>query len=306
MWITSSKMKKTYTLLLILSLIFLKLGAQIHEPVKFETELKPLSIGEAEIIFTATIDTGWHVYSTDLAGGGPISATLTLDKIEGAELLGKLAPRGNEIARFDKVFKMNVRYFEKSGQFVQKIRITQATYDIEGYLEYGVCNDESCLPPMQFPIHCSGKRIPAETGKNDSIESIPIEKTAEASVIQQTIADEYWTPVIDELKAFGETVSQKDRTWIYILFAGFAGGLLALFTPCVWPVIPMTVSFFLKRSDNKKKGTRDAFIYGISIIVIYVALGLAVTLIFGANALNSLSTNAIFNIIFFLMLIAFA
>ncbi|KAA6331438.1 Thiol:disulfide interchange protein DsbD, partial [termite gut metagenome] len=295
-------MKKTYLLLLILSLIFIKLDAQIYEPVIYETELKSLSTDEAEILFTATIEAGWHIYSTDLADG-PISATFNLDKIEGAELVGKLAPRGNEIAKFDEMFGMNVRYFEKSGQFVQKIKITQETYDIEGYLEYGACNDENCLPPMQIPIHFSGKRNPAEIKKKDRVASIPAEKTTE---IQPTVTTDYWTPVIEELKAFGETTSQKDRTWIYIFFAGFAGGLLALFTPCVWPIIPMTVSFFLKRSDNKTKGIRDAVMYGISIIVIYVALGLAVTLLFGANALNSLSTNAIFNIIFFLMLIVFA
>jgi thiol:disulfide interchange protein DsbD len=283
-------MKKTL-LLLILSLIFFKLSAQIHEPVKFEVDLKSLSADEdAEIIFTATIDAGWHVYSTDLTGG-PIAATFNLDSIEGAELLGKLTPRGNEIAKFDKIFKMNVRYLEKSGQFVQKIRITQPTYHIEGYLEYGACNDENCLPPLQVPIHYSGDGNPANSRKNDSI--------------QQAIANDYWTPVIDELRAFGGT-SQKESTWIYIFLTGFAGGLLALFTPCVWPVIPMTVSFFLKRSGNKRKGIRDALIYGISIIAIYLALGLAVTLIFGANALNAISTGAIFNVIIFLMLIVFA
>ncbi|KAA6344823.1 Thiol:disulfide interchange protein DsbD [termite gut metagenome] len=288
-------MKKLYTLLpiLLLTVVF-RLDAQIYEPVKFETELKSLSADEAEILFTATIDAGWRMYSTDLADG-PIAATFNIDKIEGAELLGILTPRGNEIAKFDKIFEMNVRYFEKNGQFVQKIKITQATYDIEGYLEYGACNDENCLPPMEIPIHFSGKG-----------NAVKAQETAETSVLQQTVANDYWTPVIDELRAFGETTSQKDRTWIYIFFAGFAGGLLALFTPCVWPIIPMTVSFFLKRSDNKKKGIRDAVMYGIFIIFIYVALGLAVTLIFGANALNSLSTNAIFNIIFFLMLIAFA
>ncbi|KAA6351291.1 Thiol:disulfide interchange protein DsbD [termite gut metagenome] len=285
-------MKKIVNLLLLVLFLFIsKVNAQIYEPVKFQTQLKTLSAGEAEIIFTATIDAGWHIYSTDLTGG-PISATFHTDKMEGVELLDKLIPRGNEISKFDKLFGINVRYFEKNAQFVQKIKIAKIPYHIEGYLEYGACNDESCLPPTQVPIYFSEKEKIMPEKKNDNF--------------QQSDTKDYWIPVINELKKIGETPSQKNNTWIYILLTGFAGGLLALFTPCVWPIIPMTVSFFLKRSDNKKKAIRDAIAYGISIILIYLTLGLLVTLIFGANALNTLSTNAIFNIFFFLLLILFA
>ncbi|KAA6318493.1 Thiol:disulfide interchange protein DsbD, partial [termite gut metagenome] len=278
-------------LLLVLFLVISEVNAQIYEPVKFQTQLKTLSADEAEIIFTAAIDAGWHIYSTDLTGG-PISATFHTDKIEGVELLGKLTPRGDEVLKFDKIFGMNVRYFERKAQFVQKIKITKTPYHIEGYLEYGACNDESCLPPMQVPVYFAEKEKPTPVKKNDNF--------------QQSDTKDYWIPVINELKKFGETPSQKENTWIYILLTGFVGGLLALLTPCVWPIIPMTVSFFLKRSENKKKAIRDAITYGISIIIIYLAMGLLVTLIFGANALNTLSTNAIFNIIFFLILIFFA
>ncbi|KAA6349558.1 Thiol:disulfide interchange protein DsbD [termite gut metagenome] len=285
-------MKKLFNLFLLVFFLFIsKVNAQIYEPVKFQTQLKTLSTNEAEIIFTATIDAGWHIYSTDLTGG-PIPATFHTEKIEGVELLDKLTPRGNEISKFDKFFGINVRYFERNTQFVQKIKITKIPYHIEGYLEYGVCNNETCLPPMQVSVYFSEKEKTIPVKKNDNF--------------QQSDTKDYWIPVINELKKFGETPSQKDNTWIYILLTGFAGGLLALFTPCVLPIIPMTVSFFLKRSDNKKKAIRDAIIYGISIIIIYLTLGLLVTLIFGANALNTLSTNAIFNIIFFLILILFA
>lgn len=317
-------MKKKFLLsCLLIIMAWLPSFAQIQEPVKFKTELKTISDTEAQIVFTGNIDAGWHVYSTDLPSGGPISATFNVEKIQGAELMGKLTPQGKEIENFDKVFEMKLRYFENTATFVQKFKITDASYQIEGYLEYGACNDENCLPPTEVPFSFSGKgnaatatvatsKTKAETVNQPAAENSVAETTAIDSATTVALSDnetsvqDYWTPVIKELNSYGETTSQQDRSWIYIFFAGFIGGLLALFTPCVWPIIPMTVSFFLKRSKDKKKGIRDAWTYGASIVVIYVALGLAITLIFGASALNALSTNAVFNILFCLMLIIFA
>lgn len=317
-------MKKKFLLsCLLIIMAWLPSFAQIQEPVKFKTELKTISDTEAQIVFTGNIDAGWHVYSTDLPSGGPISATFNVEKIQGAELMGKLTPQGKEIENFDKVFEMKLRYFENTATFVQKFKITDASYQIEGYLEYGACNDENCLPPTEVPFSFSGKgnaatatvatsETKAETVNQPAAEKSVAETTAIDSAATVALSDnetsvqDYWTPVIKELNSYGETTSQQDRSWIYIFFAGFIGGLLALFTPCVWPIIPMTVSFFLKRSKDKKKGIRDAWTYGASIVVIYVALGLAITLIFGASALNALSTNAVFNILFCLMLIIFA
>ena len=317
-------MKKKFLLsCLLIIMAWLPSFAQIQEPVKFKTELKTISDTEAQIVFTGNIDAGWHVYSTDLPSGGPISATFNVEKIQGAELMGKLTPQGKEIENFDKVFEMKLRYFENTATFVQKFKITDASYQIEGYLEYGACNDENCLPPTEVPFSFSGKgnaatatvatsETKAETVNQPAAENSVAETTAIDSATTVALSDnetsvqDYWTPVIKELNSYGETTSQQDRSWIYIFFAGFIGGLLALFTPCVWPIIPMTVSFFLKRSKDKKKGIRDAWTYGASIVVIYVALGLAITLIFGASALNALSTNAVFNILSCLMLIIFA
>ena len=317
-------MKKKFLLsCLLIIMAWLPSFAQIQEPVKFKTELKTISDTEAQIVFTGNIDAGWHVYSTDLPSGGPISATFNVEKIQGAELMGKLTPQGKEIENFDKVFEMKLRYFENTATFVQKFKITDASYQIEGYLEYGACNDENCLPPTEVPFSFSGKgnaatatvatsETKAETvnqpaAENSVAETTAIDSTATVALSDnETSVQDYWTPVIKELNSYGETTSQQDRSWIYIFFAGFIGGLLALFTPCVWPIIPMTVSFFLKRSKDKKKGIRDAWTYGASIVVIYVALGLAITLIFDASALNALSTNAVFNILFCLMLIIFA
>ncbi|MDE6217328.1 cytochrome c biogenesis protein CcdA [Bacteroides sp.] len=303
---------------LLLCMLAVAVRAQIQEPVKFKSELKTLADNEAEIVFIATIDKGWHVYSTDLGDGGPISATFNVEKITGAEVVGKLKPVGKEISSFDKLFEMQVRYFEHTAQFVQKLKLTGDAYQVEGYLEYGACNDENCLPPTQVPFKFSGKAegvakaVAAET-KTDEPETAS-DTTADAVVggaeapTEIVVAEkaDLWKPVINELKSLGETTSQEDMSWIYIFITGFVGGLLALFTPCVWPIIPMTVSFFLKRSKDKKKGIRDAWTYGASIVVIYVTLGLAITLIFGASALNALSTNAVFNILFCLMLVVFA
>ena len=325
---------------LLLSFVVYALQAQIKDPVKFKTELTPLSDTEAEVVFTAAIDKGWHVYSTDLGDGGPISATFNVDNKSGVELVGKLKPVGKEVATFDKLFEMKVRYFENTAKFVQKVKFTGGAYAIEGYLEYGACDDESCLPPTQVPFKFSGvakagnaaatkteqskaeqpeqkvvdkadkKEEATSVASKDSsamMELVPATTTEAATDIQPAVASsELWKPVISDLQALGEEHGQEDMSWIYIFITGFLGGLLALFTPCVWPIIPMTVSFFLKRSKDKKKGIRDAWTYGASIVVIYVALGLAITLIFGASALNALSTNAIFNILFFLMLVIFA
>ena len=321
--------KTTFLSLLLFFVCAVTAMAQMQDPVHFKSELKQISGTEAEIVFTATIDDGWHVYSTDLPDGGPISATFNVDKIEGAELVGKLTPVGKEENKFDQMFQMQVRFFEHNAKFVQKLKITGATFSIEGYMQYGACNDQNCLPPTDVNFSFKGKgdakaaaATPAPSKKDEAV----VTETSEAQEADTLAADataandsvaagahaavsgdsDLWTPVIKELNVFDNHTESSNNSWLYIFFAGFVGGLIALFTPCVWPIIPMTVSFFLKRTSDKKRGIRDAWTYGASIVVIYVALGLAITLIFGASALNSLSTNAIFNIFFFLMLVVFA
>lgn len=314
---------KKMTLFLMLSLVVWSLQAQIQDPVKFQSEWKTVSADEAEIVFTATIDDGWHVYSTDLDDGGPISASFNAEKLAGVEVVGKLKPIGKEVSTFDRLFEMKVRYFEHTARFVQKLKLKGGAYQIEGYLEYGACNDENCLPPTKVPFKFTGKTgetaqtvvatvpdnetpAPQASAAVDNVFGTQPDEAGSPADMDATAKEDLWKPVISELKTLGETTSQEDMSWIYIFITGFVGGLLALFTPCVWPIIPMTVSFFLKRSKDKKKGIRDAWTYGASIVVIYVALGLAITLIFGASALNALSTNAVFNILFCLMLVIFA
>ena len=268
--------------------------AQMHDPIKCETSWKMVSDGVAELRIAATIDAGWHLYSTELEDG-PTAATLVIENIKGASLDGKLGFEGKEITKYDDMFGMEVRYFENKVTFLQRFAIDSDDYTVQGYFQYGACDDQSCLPPTNVEFNFKGQQT------TDNSQQLTANSQQPSSPFGAL-----WEPVIDELgqpKGTADTANQS--LWVIFLL-GLAGGLVALVTPCVWPIIPMTVSFFLKRSGDKKKGRRDAYIYGISIVVIYVLLGLFVTLVFGASALNALSTAAIPNLFFFLLLVVFA
>ena len=287
-------MIKRMSALLSLLCVAMMTFAQMHEPIKCETSWKVAGDGVAELRISATIDAGWHLYSTELEDG-PTAATLVVETINGARLDGKLGFEGKEIEKYDDMFGMDVRYFENKVTFVQRFAIESDDYTVQGYFQYGACDDQSCLPPTNVEFSYKGQQSTANSQQltaNSQQPSSPF--------------GALWEPVISELgqpKGTADTANQS--LWIIFLL-GLAGGLVALVTPCVWPIIPMTVSFFLKRSGDKKKGRRDAYIYGVSIVVIYVLLGLFVTLVFGASALNALSTAAIPNLFFFLLLVVFA
>ena len=286
----------------------LMVQAQIVDPVHFTSDLRMLDGDKGEIVFSATIDSGWHVYSTDLTDG-PIAATFNQVKMEGVELVGKLQPRGKEVKQFDKMFDMELRYFEHKATFVQRVRFTQPKYVIDCYLEYGACNDEMCMPPSQVELRRQGEWKGAEKAAATVVEEHAEAETKDtASLTADTLQAD--TAQVAALPA-PPTASASDNvlghSLLYILFMGFIGGLLAVCMPCIWPIIPMTVSFFLKRSkDDKQRGIRDALTYGASIIVIYLALGLLVTALFGSDTLNAMSTNAVFNVFLFVLLVAFA
>ena len=310
----------------ILFLIALSTMAQMMDPVHFTSQLKQLKEGEAELVFSATIDPGWHVYSTNLGNDGPISASFNTVKMEGAEPVGKLQARGSEIKKYDKLFDMELRYFEKAVTFVQKIRFTKPQYDIDCYVEYGACNDEACLPPSEASLKAKGKSPVATEEAKDAKAKEEVKEDVEVvekdTIVAQndtvsamaTEGNDLWQPVVDELKAMGGSDNITDHSLLYILLMGFIGGLLAVCMPCIWPIIPMTVSFFLKRAKTDKKtmvstnrqGIKDAIAYGLSIIVIYLGLGLLVTALFGSDTLNAMSTNAVFNIFLFVLLVVFA
>ena len=330
-------MKKLFSILL---LVFATLAvqAQIHQPVKWKIKLEDSKTAEKEIVFTATIEKGWHLYDMNLPEGGPVSTSFTFETLQGAELIGQPVSNIKPTVVYDEQFAMDLRWFPGAVTFTQKVKILDPKkFKIEGEVEFMVCNDETCLPPDRESFAFDSKNtkltLPAEAPvveKEDVTKEQPdtnlvveegktlttpdpVAKEEKVIVNPEKITNALtndaalWTPVIDELKAFGDTtVTATDTSWLFIFFAGFLGGLIALLTPCVWPMIPMTVSFFLKRTKDRKKAIRDALTYGLSIIVIYLVMGLLITGIFGASALNDLSTNAIFNIIFFLLLVVFA
>ena len=288
---------------LVAVLLTLGVYGQMQEPAHFTSQLKMLGGDEAEITFRATIDEGWHVYATDLGSDGPISATFHSVKMEGVETVGKLRTRGSVTKQFDRIFGMELRYFEHQATFVQKVRFTRPQYAIDCYLEYGACNDMMCLPPSQVEFKKTGRVTLTDTS------SLPLASADSPAMADSTVAatsDGLWAPVIDELRSEGGADNLTDRSLFYILLMGFIGGLLAVLMPCIWPIIPMTVSFFLKRGKDKGRGLRDALIYGASIVVIYLTLGLLVTALFGSDTLNALSTNAVFNVLLFLLLVVFA
>ena len=327
---------------IILALIALVAQAQILTPVKWKIKLDDKGgAPEKEIVFTATADKGWHLYDMNLPEGGPVSTSFTFETLNGAELIGQPVPSVKPTTVYDEQFAMNLRWYPGTVSFIQKLKVTDpAKFKVEGEVEFMACNDETCLPPDQIPFSFDKKSIHVDPALAANSSTTEVDKE-DATTVQpdtQVVAEDaselntpdptaketpattspkasdsltdspnLWSPVIDQLKAFGDsTVSAADTSWLFIFFAGFLGGLIALLTPCVWPMIPMTVSFFLKRTKDRKKAIRDAITYGLSIIVIYLVMGLLITGIFGASALNDLSTNAIFNILFFLLLVVFA
>ena len=291
--------------------------AQLHNPVHFRVERHNLSDGEIEIVFTGTIEEGWHIYGTDIADGGPTRAELNVEEARGLKPIGMLVAKGHVQHKLDELFGMEVTYMEGTAKFVQRFQVTEPTYEVVGYLTYGACDDKNCLPPTNVEFSFAGsvehtgtteaieKKIALQEKKEGVVTAYPIDSVSSVS------ENSLWSPVIDELSTFPSNAispyveGRKGLLWIFLL--GFLGGFAALLTPCVWPIIPMTVSFFLKRNgENHRRGVRDAITYGLSIVVIYIALGLLVTMVFGASALNAMSTNALFNIFFFLLLVVFA
>ena len=320
-------------LFLLFSFVLLAVTAA-QAQVKFSVSTKRVSPTEIDVVFTGNIASGWHVYGTDIAPGGPTVATFGTDVLKGAKLKGALRPGAGLKRKQDPIFDMPVSYFEHTAQFTQRIELTEKQYEVKGYLRYGACNDENCLPPTTVEMSAKGadgpekaaaEAAPATAEKQTETEAeakelVPamtdtattvLSETAAAPAQAQTAAldsatiRQLWTPVTDKLQALGESHGAAGKGLLLIFGLGFLGGLLALVTPCVWPIIPMTVSFFLKRNSDRAKGIRDALTYGASIVVIYVLLGLVITSLFGASALNDLSTDAFFNIAFFLMLVLF-
>ncbi len=295
-------MTKKLILTLLAAVVYVAAFAQIYEPVKWSYKLNMTSPATADIQIRATIDEGWHLYGLNIPEDGPKATSVVFEKIENATKVGELQALSKLHKAQDANFNMELSWYTDEAVFVQKIKFKDpAKVRVKGYVEFMSCNDESCLPPAKNQFNLGAPAAKAQIVATSDTTVVSVKTPATVSTT------DYWTPVINELKNFGATEGSAGTTSLWFIFlAGLLGGFLALFTPCVWPIIPMTVSFFLKRSENKKRGQRDAVLYGLAIIFIYVTLGILITLIFGASALNSLSTNAIFNLLFFALLIVFA
>ncbi|MDR2968732.1 MAG: thioredoxin family protein [Tannerellaceae bacterium] len=300
-----------------LSIFTLTAQARIFESVKWNINLEDTGRPDKAIIFTATCLPGWHLYDMNLPEGGPVSTSFTFETVVGAEITGNPTPSVEPVSVYDEQFGMELRWFGGTVSFRQPFKVTDTkTFKIEGELEYMACNDETCTPPERVEFSFDGKQIKTDSlaaeeetaGETAPVELRPTVLATNVEAVSELSDNRtLWEPVIDEMKAYGDpTVSATDTSWIFIFLAGFLGGLIALLTPCVWPMIPMTVSFFLKRAKDRTKAIRDALTYGVSIIAIYLVMGLLITGIFGASALNDLSTNAVFNILFCLLLVVFA
>lgn len=317
-------------ILSILSVFILATSSIIaQDPISWNFTIEDAGDGQVDIVAKANVEQGWYMYDTDIPEGGPNPTMIEFDEITGGEIVGKFkASNKKAVVKFDEIFQMEIGSFTNSVTFKQRIKITdKAKFSVVGNVRAQACNDATCTPPLPVDFEFGANNLPAtltvttsNTTDNstiaDSESTLDLtdrlsadDNTTEVttSSLQPIDIDILWTPVIGELQALSDGDDLADASLIDIFLKGLLWGFAALLTPCVWPMIPITVSFFLNRNKkSRKKATKDASVYGLSIILIYVTLGLIITAIFGASALNNLATSPVFNLIFFALLLTFA
>ena len=314
-------MRKLILFALILVIGSLNIYSQVIDPVHWEYQVQKTSDTEYELLFHVKLDDKWHIYSQHTPDGGPLPLFFEFEKSDNYKLIGDVKEPAPE-REFDDIFEVDVLSFKDKVDFKQKIKVlTSEPFVITGYSDYQVCIEGKCIPGSDdFTFSINGGEIIETSGDIKSEDNVvkPFQvgnidfsdnsSSENAVAISGNEDVDWWEPVLDKLEAYAAAEGMPiNRSLLLIFIAGFLGGLIALITPCVWPMIPMTVSFFIKQSDKgRAKGIQNALIYGLSIIVIYVLLGLGVTLMFGADALNAMSTSALFNLLFFALLIVFA
>lgn len=298
-------MKKIF-LFVIVSLVAVFAKAQMLDPIHWNANVVMDSDNSGVITLDAQIDEGWHLYGLSLPEGGPNPTVISFTLPDGVSLTGDITASEKAIEKLDEIFQMPLSWWASDVSFTQKFAVAEGTalpVKIGVSVGFQGCNDQTCIAPKTevFDLEAGSGASSGENQTDEQTASAGETAKAEAA---STILNELWTPVVFD-KA-DEQTQISNTGWGSIFIWGFLGGLLALLTPCVWPMIPMTVSFFLKKTSSRSKAIRDALTYGVSIVVIYLVLGLAITLIFGASKLNDLATNAIFNLLFFLLLLVFA
>ena len=297
--------KKFFSVILFLWLCCFAVSAQMHQPVTWDVKMEITGKNEAEIVFDATIERGWHLYDISIPAGGPNPTAVKWDngKMRNVEIVGGLVANRKAVEDIDFTFNMMLGTWEKSVTLRQKVKLLNANdYAVEGAISGQACNEQNCqLTKKEFAFAKSNPVVAVDDNKGEDLEVIEagVPESHSETVVKEK--SDYWNPVKKV-----DVVQDEDTSLLYIFLGGFLGGLLALLTPCVWPMIPLTVSFFLKKSDSKSKAIINALIYGVSIIVIYLLLGLIITLAFGPSTLNELATGAVFNVFFFVLLVFFA
>lgn len=297
--------KKFFSVILFLWLCCFAVSAQMHQPVTWDVKMEITGKNEAEIVFDATIERGWHLYDINIPAGGPNPTAVKWDngKMRNVEIVGGLVANRKAVEDIDFTFNMMLGTWEKSVTLRQKVKLLNANdYAVEGVISGQACNEQNCqLTKKEFAFAKSNPVVAVDDNKGEDLEVIEagVPESHSETVVKEK--SDYWNPVKKV-----DVVQDEDTSLLYIFLGGFLGGLLALLTPCVWPMIPLTVSFFLKKSDSKSKAIINALIYGVSIIVIYLLLGLIITLAFGPSTLNELATGAVFNVFFFVLLVFFA
>lgn len=293
--------------------------AQIFDPVKWKSAIKMTDATNGVVTFTATVDAGWHVYGTQLPSGGPEPTSVQWNN-QGVKLVGGLTPSKAAHKQHDETFDMDLSWWTGSVTLSQKFTVTAKEYKIEGSIRYMACDDENCTPPKSESFSFKGtaaqapvaEAVQAPTANATSADTVATlaQPVAAVGTVDSAVAspthDQLWAPVTAIEGDNADVEDIADRSLWYIFWACFLGGLLALLTPCVWPMIPMTVSFFLKKSGSRAKAITNATTYGLSIIIIFLLLGICFTVLFGASAMNALATSAWCNLLFFALLVIFA
>lgn len=299
-----------YLIVTILVASFNYVEAQIVNPVKWSVTLDMADDTHGAVVMTATVDAGWHVYSNDVDPDvGPNPLEIDWSKLDGVKLDGKMKPSKTPHKEFDEMFGANLSWWTDEVTLRQNFIVTSSKYAIEGAIRFSACNDENCIPPTKETFEFTGTakivtETPEEVAADTVVEAAAPQQEVASGEMSQSESEGIWAPV-DFSGEDNPEDSSTTSLW-YIFVTCFIGGFVALLTPCVWPMIPLTVSFFLKKGKSRAKAIGDATVYGVSIIVIYLLLGLLITAIFGASSLNALSTSAVCNIIFFLLLVVFA
>lgn len=302
-------MKRTIFSIAILLLTFIGAFSQIKTPIKWNNKVEMTSAKEGDFVFVVTVDQGWHLYGFNLPEGGPKSTNIIFDKNDNVELIGSIVPSIPPTEKVDPIFSLQLSWWDSNVTFKQKFRIKEdVKTTITGRIEFQGCNNESCIAPTKevFSLEVgSGQANTMVVVDSVVVQQPQMIQPQQNQLNQKNSAENsWWAPVEVPAEDASEQPSTNSPWWMIFIY-GFFGGLAALITPCVWPLIPMTVSFFLKKNKSKAKSIQDAMTYGVAIIVIYLILGLAITVIFGAGKLNELATSALFNIIFFVLLVVF-